>query len=366
MGRARQLLTLLSGGRSANWLFRDYFLSDIAAGSLHGTPATPGPGTRTVVDSASRLSIAGGKLVKSGAVASSFSDPRYVSTASYERVPGLALFSSVTQQTGNQFMLGWYSAATGGIAPTFASYLTGVSGYRARYGAADIILRPSNVTGVLFPSAIVLRQTGAFLFVKDSGVWRLLWVDASSTTSPLWATIIDGGSDYTTENLGIRQLGSPFNSDFGLASLNVATPSGLFDASANAVIDITIATPGSLTTDVGIKFRISDANNYWIMYISSSGAFRLDSVVAGTPTNRINVAGVISGGQTRTLRCVMHNSLLNCYTFNGTTATKQGSEINVSHNSAATGLEIIGAVGYTVSDLRVYPGTSVIYDELDR
>ena len=45
-----------------DWIYKDDFLETIAAGSVHNTPSTPGPGTRTIVDTAGNLlSIDGDK-----------------------------------------------------------------------------------------------------------------------------------------------------------------------------------------------------------------------------------------------------------------------------------------------------------------
>ena len=48
------------------YLLRDEFPSDLPAGSINNTLAAPGPGTRTVVDTNSIMSIAGGVLVVNG------------------------------------------------------------------------------------------------------------------------------------------------------------------------------------------------------------------------------------------------------------------------------------------------------------
>ena len=44
----------------------DNFTDERAAGSVNGTAATPGPGTRVVVDEEVRMPITGGKLVIAG------------------------------------------------------------------------------------------------------------------------------------------------------------------------------------------------------------------------------------------------------------------------------------------------------------
>jgi len=48
------------------WLLRDEFSDTRAAGAVDGTPATPGPGTRTVQDPDGVVSISGGNYVSAG------------------------------------------------------------------------------------------------------------------------------------------------------------------------------------------------------------------------------------------------------------------------------------------------------------
>ena len=47
----------LMTGEQISWLLRDEFSTDLAAGSVNGTAAEPGPGTRTVRDVESFICI---------------------------------------------------------------------------------------------------------------------------------------------------------------------------------------------------------------------------------------------------------------------------------------------------------------------
>lgn len=53
---------------------------------------------------------------------------------------------------------------------------------------------------------------------------------------------------------------------------------------------------GTLSTvgDMKIRFRIQDANNYWQLVLTTTGRLQLNEVVAGTPTQRADVAGFAS------------------------------------------------------------------------
>ena len=74
MSTSRALATALRNGGVP--IFRgidDSFTSNLAAGSVNNTLADPGPGARSVIDSANRLSLSGGSAVFSTAAAN---DPR--------------------------------------------------------------------------------------------------------------------------------------------------------------------------------------------------------------------------------------------------------------------------------------------------
>lgn len=49
------LLAMRRGGKP--YLLRDEFTDTLAAGSVDGTPAVPGPGTRSVTDTGNNISV---------------------------------------------------------------------------------------------------------------------------------------------------------------------------------------------------------------------------------------------------------------------------------------------------------------------
>ena len=81
-----------TGGRGGGlrYLLRDEFTTDRAAGAVDGTAAEPGPGTRTVVDTGSDVSIASDVLVIAGG-AGAWSDPRITYTPTLAERSGYGL-----------------------------------------------------------------------------------------------------------------------------------------------------------------------------------------------------------------------------------------------------------------------------------
>lgn len=134
---------------------------------------------------------------------------------------------------------------------------------------------------------------------------------------------------------------------------------------ANALIEFLYTLPASPAAydEISVCDRISDASleagyNCWRAYIQRNTAnaawdFRLDSVNAGTATNRINITGV---GDTVGFRHRANGTLHDCWTTaNGVDWTKRGSQVNVSWNDAATGVNTVYSSQATPTKLTVTP-----------
>jgi len=145
------------------------------------------------------------------------------------------------------------------------------------------------------------------------------------------------------DNLSVIQLSSPWSSDYGVANVHV-TP-GVNDTdytgTPDGIYDLITTAPAILAGSSGLIFRKQDANNFWIAYFDNSGAFKVDKYVAGSPDGSspyVNVAGVIVGGGTRTIRIISDGSALRFYTLSGSTWTQRGGIITDSSYSAQSTL----------------------------
>ncbi|MFA4973824.1 MAG: hypothetical protein WC683_14525 [bacterium] len=134
---------------------------------------------------------------------------------------------------------------------------------------------------------------------------------------------------------------------------------------ADAIIDFTYALPVSPVAGdtINVFYRISGASleaayTCWRAYIRRNDAntnwdFRLDSVSAGTATNRINATYV---GDVIGIRVQCAGSLHDFWTtVNGTDWTKRGAQINVSHNDTQTGVNTVYSSQATPTKLTVTP-----------
>ena len=63
------------GAGKIKWLLRDDFTDTLTAGNVNGTAATPGPGTRAVTDTDSKLSIGSGAMAFDAHSTPAWGDP---------------------------------------------------------------------------------------------------------------------------------------------------------------------------------------------------------------------------------------------------------------------------------------------------
>lgn len=363
---------LLGNQGGAAWtptfLLRDDFTTDASAPLTSPRTCEPGPGQLTFTQTNGNFSISSGNLVVPVASPTGYNVVEFYSDA-ITRAAGRTMFYK-TSPLG-EAVLGWMTsgaaASAGAAAPQLTSFVLRDHGYLNAP-------HPGNYIGTI-EVAIVLRSAGAFFFAKGTPLtqWTLLWLNNTITTDPVYAAGNFYNTGATIDYVRVCDLPAPFNSDFGIAALNVASPVSAteYTGAADALIDMTVTAPGSLdgevTTRCGFYYRAdADLTPAWHCYVDGAGAFNLDSIASdGTRTNRIAVAGVIAGGATVTLRAYAGGTRHDTYTLAGTTWTKRGAQINVSLNDTATTIEPEIPAGWSAANLRCYPRTSVDYAIFD-
>lgn len=171
------------------YLVNDTFTTDRAAGAVNGTNAEPGPGRRVVTDTASYVTIAGGKLIFG--LNAPFGNAFWLNPA-LVRAPGRLLLATYLAPTAiSNFTYGFDTdTATAGIGDARLTF----SAAGLRYSTLTLAAAP--VAGIRYWLAIVLRDVGAFLFVQGGGFtqWTLLWILASGNSSPLYGSAIANGT----------------------------------------------------------------------------------------------------------------------------------------------------------------------------
>lgn len=169
---------------SADWLLRDEFISDLAAGSVNGTAAEPGPGTRVAsVINGGTIRITGGKLALKGGN-SSFSDALFSYENALTRTTGRVLiFLGVQLTTAGPYGSIGVHGVVGGVSNPNSGWYLPDGGPAVRFRAHNA----ADVGGVgTFNIACVLRALGGFYFDYSNGYWLIHWIGASGNVASLY------------------------------------------------------------------------------------------------------------------------------------------------------------------------------------
>jgi len=194
--------------------YRDEFITALTAGNVHGTACEPGPGTRTVVDTDSKLSISSGKLNMAPHTTPVSGDPGFWITEAVTRAAGVMLKGQLNIADATRlFFVGFDANKTGTIGSGFV-FTSDVVKY-LRENAAQAALF-STLDNTDYEFLIALKATGEAFFIKDSGIWKFLGNWNDQTTATLYAGIANSTATLTSEYLRIpseRWLCSPLASD---------------------------------------------------------------------------------------------------------------------------------------------------------
>lgn len=310
-------------------MLRDEFTTDLAAGSVNGTAAEPGPGTRDVVDTGSNLEILSGTLNLSASVGAG--DPRLSLTPAVIKQPGIMVKCQVSGTEMTVIFFGW------------ADGLSGVVEYCTLADNGQLLVRLASIGSITVGNGLsnatayimvcVLRDAGAYLYIKGGiyTTYTLLWIDNTLATSPVYPAASISNADLSFNYIRVpdalflptpsaydtftRANGNPGSSE-GTGPDGQSTPariwteqSGDWEISSNklqtaaggagiatiqiGVADVlyqaTITTSGAGTTPAGLILRYSDTSNYWYLKITPGTAgtdLELVEVNAGAPTTR--------------------------------------------------------------------------------
>lgn len=365
MGSVQRRALVTAMGWRLRYLFRDEFSA--GAASLPRA-AVPGPGSLTGVDSGGKLAVSGGVLTVAGTTG--VNDP-VVQSGPHAGGGGRAFITEITfGGTSNRWIIGWGKAPN--VTPADGFYfstslqINPLDNGNQLTNNLDITLS----TGVSYRLAAVLLTNRTLLLIKGDAfpAWTLLW---GCVNSPPHATANYAGAGPTTSSTSSRTHDFMRVRDTALSEadglVQAAPVSGtLYTASADLLAEATFTAPDPLANTAELRFRVQDDQNYWTAYFNAAGAFRVDSVSGGSATNRINVAGVMAAGGTRTIRVATNGSLISAFTKSGATWTRQGSTINVSHLNTQTNVAVVLGAGWSAANLVSFPRTSPLYNVLDR
>lgn len=328
---------LLGNVGGVKYLLRDEFTDTRAAGAVNGTPATPGPGTRVVVDTGSKLSIGSG--VASFTPAASMGDPG-LWYAALSRVAGLVLKLEWTLATRQQADVGWDSGQSGGLVQSF-SCPDGTGQLNARDNGLTAIGTLAAATS--YELACVLRASGAHYLIKGGAYtqWSLLWPGNRLAADPLYPALVNRYATYTSSYIRVPDITwspTPLVSDSfdrangaigtsdgagceetaartpawaqDVGTWTIATNKGVCSTLAGGLGIATLETGNvnHITTDtvartgneLGVVLRYADADNY-IRAIHDGTNCKLIKRVATVETDVISAAVAIGAGEIRVI-----------------------------------------------------------------
>jgi hypothetical protein len=182
--------SLTAGGAGIGYLLKEDFSTDLAAGSVNGTTAVPGPGgDRAVVDTESKLSLSSGSLAINGGKAVPAEGDPGIWWPEMTRTAGLMLILDLTTGATNvRTLAGWDSAQLG--PPNRHSFYFYSDGTLRAYDvAANLKFGIDYTADTNYKLALVLRATGAFYFVRISSSWELVFVSDSDANAAVYPCI---------------------------------------------------------------------------------------------------------------------------------------------------------------------------------
>jgi hypothetical protein len=200
------------------YLFYDDFRNAMAAGSVDGRVATPGPGTWSVTDTEDKISVTGGELSFAGGKATPvWGDPGAWGDAR-TRAAGLMLLGDTNAvDNAYKYMIGFDPNRTTTL--NELSLYFGASGNMYCYTSVGGVPKIGSWSSATeYQSAISLRSTGGFIFIKGGAFteWSLLYIDANRNTATLYPAISNYDATLTADNPRIptrRWLPTPLSSD---------------------------------------------------------------------------------------------------------------------------------------------------------
>lgn len=354
-----QFLNPLYGG--IDYLRDDEFYDTRVAGTINGTPAAPGPGTRFLVDTIGTVSIANGIVTGTGNAAG---DPKLViDLPSGSHVAGrLMIVECTLAVAASIFDVG------------FDSDVTGIAYLGVRLGATGALAVIQNSTSgpnvgvsvavTSYKVAVVLRSIGAgcHILIKGGAFtnWTLLWVEnrvgnlvsyagidwrvnvATSSfirvPAQLWLLLSSVSDSFNrgngalgnTNGLAVEEIGGdglPWTDNVGTWAIlgNQAAASALTGGVAIATVDsgetdgIVTGTLTRSAGTLGIVLRYVDANNF--MRAEHDGTnCRVITRIAGVEATAITAVVAIGAGVIRVIsQDTSHSLYLNNVQVGATT-----------------------------------------------
>ena len=305
----------------------------------------PGPGTLTIVDTGSKLSITGDQLVDAGGGSSWSTDGFYGSALT--RAVGLAFLANLdfTAGGGSRItQLGFRHTAALTNALRHAFYFNDNQIYL--YDNDGTLIDNYSFTNTTYRIAIILQTIGAVYVIKGGAFteWTIIWVGRIGNTTPLYLMRTGFAGSQKLNSVRISTLPAPFATDFGVATSSSATPAvnDTITQAADGIVFMTWTAVTGETWDFSV--RGTDDNNRWIIRSDQGGStIKLIEVNAGSETERASAAQTFTNGVAYTLTVFCFGNKIRAYIadaskWNYASAAFNNTATIVKTNKAGTNL----------------------------
>jgi len=315
------------------------------------SPLSGQVGELTLVQDDGEFSISGGKFIIPAQTTPVWGDLGAYGEAR-TRAAGLVLLGTLNLSTWEEIGLAWHTAEAV-VDPDDAEHAIQANttdGTLERVDGMVIVTGLSLSTD--YPIALMLRNLGASLWIRISGAWKILWIDAIGGTTTLYSMLanLDGvGSldkwrvarfpgqptDAVPGN-GVAQAGcrdldlcTP-GTGSGTSSIAVPAVGNTFVHTADSLIKWTQTTvPAANAQQIGIRGTTFAIADFWLIQVFSTGVLDLWEGTGAGYTKRGEWSGPIVNGDVIEVKAL--GNTINLY-VNGavqisyTAATAWGSQ----------------------------------------
>ena len=205
---------------------------------------------------------------------------------------------------------------------------------------------------------------GVTYFIKGGAFtnWTLLYRTSIGTTATLYSAFGNLTATGTLSNLLIPDY--DFSAIIEPIYLSTTPDESSHAAAADFFLEHKLTTPAADVHQYDIRFRVSDADNYWLVKVLSGTAgtdLTLHKVVAGTPSAALASADVDFAAATAyTIKVVAAGA--NYYKVYVNDVEKLSYTSSDTFNQTETGIQVVDAdSAYTKGFLAAWPRTSEVY-----
>lgn len=340
------------GNKGIAYLLIDNFNTDDAAPLATPRTCEPGPGILTAVETDGSFAISGGKLVFTAQTTPTWGDQRLYWAIAQNRVdtPAFIFTMNLDSVDVKDVTIGWGAAATGGYLQAAIDFARS-AGMTVYANANSTPFLEGLSASVDYKCAIILRPTAGAFFIIQGGTQfpdpTLFWVDSFGVAASAYAGLSNYSRAGQTDAWKIYKAPSPWNTDYGIATNQIATPTtgNTTTSTADGIVEITW-TPG-VNEVLDLLVRRVDDNNCWVVRCDQAAStIKLFEKISGVETQRGTSAATWTVATPYRITVLMNGNLLFVRinylgAFSYASASFQNTETGVKASGFATATNLI-------------------------